>query len=250
MRSSVLAAASAVLLAITLGGCASTTTTEPTTPPSSAPTATTDPSGAPSADPSADPSAAPTKPEAAGTCAYTPNGREAAREVMLPPATPTVIGEVTAVMKTSIGDLTLTLDADKAPCAVNSFVSLAEQGYFDDTICHRLTNQGIYVLQCGDPSATGRGGPGYSFNDELDPAEEYPTGSLAMANSGPNTNGSQFFMVYQGAPGALAPNYTPFGSFDQASIDLITTVAKDGLAADGVAPKTEVKITSVEIAQP
>lgn len=218
MRSSRLAAiAASLVLALTLGGCA-------TTPAS-------DPAG--------------NAPD--GTCEYTSSAGAAAKAADLPPATPSVSGEVAVTIATSAGDLNLTLDADKAPCAVNSFVSLAEQGYFDGTTCHRLTTQGIYVLQCGDPSATGSGGPGYSFADELDPNETYPAGTLAMANAGPNTNGSQFFLVYQDAPGALAPAYTPFGTFDDASLQIIQDVAKDGLADDQVAPKTPVDIGTVTV---
>jgi len=92
-------------------------------------------------------------------CAYAeaPGG---VREVDAPPADPTVSGEIAATLQTSAGDIALALDADRTPCTVGSFVSLAEQGYFDGSTCHRLTVEGIFVLQCGDPSATGRGGPG------------------------------------------------------------------------------------------
>ena len=96
-------------------------------------------------------------------------------------------------------------------------MSLAEQGYFDDTTCHRLTTQGIFVLQCGDPTATGGGGPGYSFEDELDGAEKYPAGTIAMANAGPDTNGSQFFLVYEDTE--LPPSYTTFGTIDDAGLE-------------------------------
>lgn len=174
----------------------------------------------------------------------------AAKEgIQLPPSEPTVSGEVSATVTTSVGDLALTLDADAAPCAVNSFVSLAEQGYFDDTTCHRLTVTGIYVLQCGDPSATGRGGPGYSFADELTGSEQYEAGTLAMANAGPNTNGSQFFMVYESAPGALGASYTSFGTFDEASLTILRNVAATGVAADGMTPVTAVNIESVTVSR-
>jgi peptidyl-prolyl cis-trans isomerase B (cyclophilin B) len=126
-------------------------------------------------------------------------------------------------------------------------VSLADQGYFDDTQCHRMTTEGIYVLQCGDPTASGRGGPGYSFADELSGEETYGAGTLAMANAGPNTNGSQFFIVYDETP--LSPDYTVFGSVDDATVDLIQGVADDGTddqngPGDG-APLTPVEISSV-----
>ncbi len=116
--------------------------------------------------------------------------------------------EVTATIATSCGDIVVGLDAETAPMAVNSFVFLARQGYFDGTVSHRIVPG--FVFQAGDPTATGRGGPGYRFEDELPPADfTYERGMLAMANSGPNTNGSQFFIVFQDAQ--LPPNFTVFG---------------------------------------
>src|SRR5699024_6566030 len=143
---------------------------------------------------------------AAGTCSYPTGSQPAAEDVEVPPQTPQATGEVEAAIATSVGDLTVTLDAEGAPCTVNSFLSLAGQEYFDDTDCHRLTTEGIFVLQCGDPTGTGSGGPGYSFADELDGSETYPAGTLAMANAGPDTNGSQFFVVYDDSP--LPADYT------------------------------------------
>ncbi len=106
-----------------------------------------------------------------------------------------------ATIATSVGTLEATLDADKAPCTVNSFVSLAKQGFFDNTPCHRLTTAGIYVLQCGDPTGTGTGGPGYTIPDEFSTTDTYGPGTLAMANTGqPNSGGSQFFIVYKNTP--------------------------------------------------
>ena len=182
-----------------------------------------------------------------GSCTYTPDGTSSDADA--PPAEPSVSGTVTATVKTSVGDLTFDLDADRTPCTVNSFVSLAEQGYFDGTTCHRLTTSGIFVLQCGDPTGTGAGGPGYSFEDELDGTETYGTGTLAMANAGPNTNGSQFFIVYKDSP--LPPAYTVFGHVDDASVGIVQDVAKDGTdnangQGDG-APNTPVDIDSVTV---
>ena len=125
-------------------------------------------------------------------------------------------------MATSVGDLTATLDADTTPCTVGSFVSLAEQGYFDGTSCHRLTTQGIYVLQCGDPTGTGTGGPGYSFADELSGKEKYPAGTLAMANAGPNTNGSQFFITHGPQP-HLDGRHSVFGKV-RAGQDVVNAI--------------------------
>ena len=139
----------------------------------------------------------------------------------------------------------MTLDAEGAPCTVNSFLSLAEQEYFDDTDCHRLTTEGIFVLQCGDPTGTGSGGPGYSFADELDGSETYPAGTLAMANAGPDTNGSQFFVVYDDS--SLPADYTVFGALDEASTKTVADIAEKGTdsgASDG-APKEKVTIESV-----
>ena len=98
----------------------------------------------------------------------------------------------------------------QAPCTTFSFRFLAQRHYFDRTHCHRLTLQGIFVLQCGDPTGTGSGGPGYSFNDENLTGATYPAGTVAMANAGPNTNGSQFFFVWKDT--SLPPLYTPFAT--------------------------------------
>ncbi|WP_435747980.1 peptidylprolyl isomerase [Nocardioides sp. SYSU DS0663] len=183
------------------------------------------------------------------SCTYTEAG-EAAREVELPPSAATVSGTVEATLETNIGDIGLELDADAAPCTVSSFVSLAEQDYFDDTTCHRLTttDSGISVLQCGDPSATGMGGPGYTVPDEIAGDEAYPEGTLAMANTGaPDSGGSQFFIVYGKTP--LPAAYTVFGTVDQAGLEAIKEAAEAGTGPDGVAPKNPVDIEAVTIAE-
>jgi peptidyl-prolyl cis-trans isomerase B (cyclophilin B) len=184
------------------------------------------------------------------TCDYpVDNQIPAAREVDAPPSKPTVGGDVPATLSTSLGDLEITLDAAGAPCTVNSFVSLATQGYFDDSPCHRLTTldeSGIAVLQCGDPSGTGGSGPGYSFADETTGDEKYGPGVLAMANRGPDTNGSQFFIVYDDSP--LNPDYTVFGTVDDDSLKRIQDLAAKGTVAGpgGVtAPAEKVTIKSV-----
>jgi peptidyl-prolyl cis-trans isomerase B (cyclophilin B) len=110
---------------------------------------------------------------------------------------------------TTQGVITVRMLTTKAPCTTYSFRFLASQGYYNFTHCHRLTTQGIYVLQCGDPTGTGSGGPGYEFNDENLAGATYPAGTVAMANAGPNTNGSQFFFTWKNT--TLAPDYTPFG---------------------------------------
>jgi peptidyl-prolyl cis-trans isomerase B (cyclophilin B) len=111
---------------------------------------------------------------------------------------------------TTQGVITVKMLTSQAPCTTFSFRFLASKGYFNATHCHRLTTEGIYVLQCGDPTGTGSGGPGYEFNDENLAGATYPAGTLAMANAGPDTNGSQFFFTWKNT--TLSPDYTPFGT--------------------------------------
>ncbi|MDF1490111.1 peptidylprolyl isomerase [Tessaracoccus caeni] len=183
----------------------------------------------------------------AGECAY-PAESEPARPVD-PPSTTNVAnkGEVTATLHMTAGDVTLTLDRAQAPCTVNSFVSLIEQGFYDDTVCHRLVDTRIFILQCGDPTATGTGGPGYTIPDEVTPELTYPRGTLAMAKrQQPNTGGSQFFLVWDDTD--LPPEYTVFGAIDDAGLDVIGGIAAQGVdAADGMSPIAEAKITSVSL---
>lgn len=200
-----------------------------------------------SGDDDSDTTAKDTSPTSGVSCDYEQDGQPPAKEVDPPSGTATETGEVTATMTTSAGDLGLTLDADATPCTVHSFVSLAEQGYFDDTPCHRLTTSGIHVLQCGDPSGSGMGGPGYSYADELTGSEQYPAGTLAMANAGPDTNGSQFFVVY--GETQLDPDYTVFGTIDDAGLAVVEEIAAAGTADGGPdgAPVEPVTIESVTI---
>jgi peptidyl-prolyl cis-trans isomerase B (cyclophilin B) len=149
-----------------------------------------------------------------------------------------------AVVTTNKGSYTATLDAVKAPKTVNNFVVLARYHYFDINTCHRIIPD--FVVQCGDPTATGRGGPGYSFADELPKAGEYKVGSLAMANSGPNTNGSQFFLITGKAGAALDPKYSHFGQVDAGQDAIIKTLDAAGTPA-GVPTKELIYIEKVEI---
>jgi len=147
-----------------------------------------------------------------------------------PPAVAAYSGKVKATIKTNLGDIGLELDADKAPCATNSFAFLAGKKFFDKTKCHRLTtSDSLKVLQCGDPTGTGLGGPGYSFADENTKGAKYTKGVLAMANSGPDTNGSQFFIVYDDSE--LPPSYTIFGKITS-GMEVVEKVAKAGVAAE------------------
>ena len=178
------------------------------------------------------------------SCDYVVGG-PAAREVDPPPEQVSVADEEPVSIETTQGTIGATLDGADAPCTVGSFLSLADQGYFDGTPCHRLTTSGIFVLQCGDPTGTGTGGPGYSFADELTGEETYPAGTLAMANAGPDTNGSQFFVVYEDTD--LPPSYTVFGTIDEEGLATVQQVAEAGVeggAPDGP-PATPVEITAV-----
>jgi len=193
--------------------------------------------------PSATPS--PTSSGTATTCTYTPSP-PASRKVGLPPAKPDLMAAYQATIKTNRGDIVINLLNSKAPCTVNSFVHLASKSYFSNTNCHRLVTSGIFVLQCGDPTGTGSGGPGYRFADENLAGATYPAATVAMANAGPGTNGSQFFLVYKNTK--LQPNYTPFGTI-VAGLNVIQKVAAagtDSKTGDGH-PKEKVVIESVTI---
>lgn len=184
-------------------------------------------------------------------CDYAEDGQEPARQVDLPPSQPALTGDVTATIETTAGDLPVTLDAGHAPCTVNSFVSLAEQDFYDDTPCPRLaTSPGFVLLQCGDPTGTGAGGPGYTVPDEYDTDESYPAGTLAMANTGaPDSGGSQFFICIEDTE--LDPAYTAFGSVDPEALKALEKVAAAGddgsHPAGGGKPKIKVDITEVSV---
>lgn len=195
-----------------------------------------------SVSPSVSPSPTPTGPVT--SCTYAPSP-PASRNVGVPPAKPDLKANYEATIKTNRGDIVIKLLNSKAPCTVNSFVYLASKDFFSNTQCHRLTTSGIFVLQCGDPTGTGSGGPGYKFNDENLTGATYPTATVAMANSGANTNGSQFFLVYKNT--SLPPSYTPFGTIT-AGLNVIQKVAKAGTTSgsDGH-PKEKVVIESVSI---
>jgi len=181
----------------------------------------------------------------------------AARDVGIPTFISTVAEKTyTVTMQTNRGTIVFTADGKAAPYTVYSFVYLAEKDYFNATKCHRLTTEGIFVLQCGDPTGTGSGGPGYEFQDEnltslgtpVNSSVTYPAGEVAMANAGPGTNGSQFFLVYKNTP--LAPSYTPFGQITQ-GLNLIQQVAAAGTnnannQGDG-APNDPVELEKVTV---
>ncbi|GAA2776432.1 peptidylprolyl isomerase [Mycolicibacterium pallens] len=193
-------------------------------------------------------------------CQYPASPEPASKKVDAPHSgkVPTNPATVSASMSTNQGNLGLVLDNAKAPCTVNSFASLAQKGYFNDTPCHRLTTSpSLSVLQCGDPTGSGTGGPGYQFANEYptdqyppnDPALQqpvvYPRGTLAMANAGPGTNGSQFFLVYKDSQ--LPPNYTAFGTIDATGLATLDKIAAAGVAGGGQdgKPATDVRIKSI-----
>ena len=197
-------------------------------------------------------------------CTYpATSGQPAAKPNTAPPATGvSTEGTVDVTMDTTQGAIGLTLNKALAPCTVNSFVSLTKQGFFDNTPCPRLVSSGIFVLQCGDPTGKGTGGPGYGFANEFptdqyatDPAVKqtpatYPRGTIAMAHSAqPNSNGSQFFLLYKDSP--LPPDYTIFGTIDEPGLAVIEKVAAGGddgsNQAGGGAPKIAVTITSMKV---
>jgi len=224
-------------------------------------------SKSPSATPSATTPSATTVAEPAHHCTYTKSGT-ATRAVSLPSATPDYTASYTATITTNLGKIAVNLENSKATCSVNSFVHLAEAGYFDNTQCHRLVTSVIYVLQCGDPYATastkltcgstskiGTGTPGYEFASENLTDAKYPAGTVAMANEGSaDTNGSQFFIVYKDSSSGLGASYTPFGTVSS-GLGIVQNVAKDGYScqytvsgqSEGGAPKEKVIIDSVTV---
>ena len=171
------------------------------------------------------PAAAAAAPDPANPCGFVP-AIPADKFKGIPAFDPVKAAEpYSVVLHTSQGDITIKALTAAAPCTAFSFRYLAEKGYYQGTHCHRLTTQRIYVLQCGDPTGTGSGGPGYSFNDENLTNATYPAGTVAMANAGPNTNGSQFFFTWQDTK--LHPNYTPFGVVTK-GLDVLQRIAAAG----------------------
>ena len=208
------------------------------------------PAATPSATASPTPSPTPsTVAEPATHCTYLANP-PAARPVTFPPATPDYKATYQATIKTNRGPIVIDLLNSKATCTVNSFVHLATADFYSNTPCPRLTTSGFYILQCGDPTGKGTGGPGYEFASENLTGATYTAGTLAMANSGAlDSNGSQFFLVYQNS--SLPPSYTPFGKI-VSGLNILQDVGKRGYgpplnSAGGGAPKESVEIESVTI---
>ena len=224
----------------------SSTASTSATPAPNAPNVPNAPTASPSASsaPTSASTAAPTTVSSVN-CTYTRSSGGSEKFTGLPPAKATP-GTKTATVVTNRGTIVAQLYAT-APCTVNSFAFLASKSYFDGTKCHRLLNApGFTALQCGDPSATGSGGPGYAFADENLTGATYPRGTLAMANAGAGTNGSQFFFVFKDSQ--FSPNYTPFGKV-VSGLDVLDAIAAEGTdngQSDG-APKKTVTLSSVRI---
>jgi peptidyl-prolyl cis-trans isomerase B (cyclophilin B) len=200
-------------------------------------------------------------------CTYRDSGQPPAKPVDPPPGNPPKSASTEVILATDRGDVKISLDSDKAPCAANSFLSLAKQGFFDDTECHRLVVGGknaLNVLQCGDPTGSGTGGPGYQFDEELvdqDPRLQpcygqtnpasgkefctYTAGTVAMAKgNAPGTSGSQFFLVFQDS--ILDAAYTVLGRMSAAGLKVVQSIAAKGVEPGSETPKQPVTIASVK----
>jgi peptidyl-prolyl cis-trans isomerase B (cyclophilin B) len=208
--------------------------------------------------------------EPAQHCGYTSASAGSVVKSSLPTASPDYKAAYTASINTNLGPITIDLANSKATCTVNSFVHLASDNFWNNSQCHRMSNSdGLYMLQCGDPTAKasqklscssstlGTGGPGYEFASENLPtagssgSATYKAGTVAMANSGGATNGSQFFLVFKDT--TLGPDYTPFGTITS-GLDILQNVAKAGTSctfagAGGGVPKDKVVIDSVSISK-
>lgn len=177
-----------------------------------------------------------------------PEGGAQVRATSFEQAPPMCIDEAktyTATMTTDAGEVTIELDAKQAPETVNNFVVLARYKYYDGLTFHRVIKD--FMAQGGDPSGDGSGGPGYTFDDELPKRGDYEIGSVAMANAGENTNGSQFFIITGDAGVQLPPSYSLFGTVTT-GMDAVEKIEADGSAGDG-APATVYTIESVTIAE-
>lgn len=245
----VLVVVGGVAFSVTKFGSNGTTSAAATASPS--PSTTPLPTRNPPAKPKRDPK------KTSGPCGYAETATTLASaytfdEGLPPDPNPTPhTGTITVTMETGQGNIDLRLNQAAAPCAVQSFVFLRDKGFFQDTACHRLTTSGIFVLQCGDPTGTGQGGPTYQFKDENLSKAAYTKGVIAMANSGPNTNGSQFFIIYKDST-SLPKKYTVIGTVSS-GLDVVQKIANGGDddstgPGDGH-PNTDVIIKSINRSQ-
>ncbi len=188
-------------------------------------------------------------------CTYLPDKiAPAPKAATPPPEGPTTSrGQVRATLDTTAGSIDLLLDRALAPCTVANFLTLARQGFYLGTSCHRLsTAAALEMLQCGDPVGDGTGGPGYTIPDETFPELTYRRGTLAMAKTAaPNSGGSQFFMIYGDA--TLDPDFTVFGTIGAAGLETLDRVAAGGIDPNAVGvdgsgrPKIPVRFTRVDV---
>jgi peptidyl-prolyl cis-trans isomerase B (cyclophilin B) len=197
------------------------------------------------------------QPQTSGPCGYTQTTAPATKDVGFPPdPSPTPTTDRTMSLTTSEGAITMSLDATLAPCTVQSIAYLAGKGFYDNTHCFRLVTSGIYVLQCGDPANDGSGGPGYEVKDENLAKVDYSVvGTVAMANAGAGTDGSQFFIIYKDSSTGLGKDYTEIGHITT-GMDVIQKVAAGGetdasstAPGDGT-PKITLTFTTVTVAPP
>ncbi len=235
------AAGLAVVALLALSACGDS---DDATPQTAAPEATDDEPTSAATDSASDTTADGTGDEVPAECPPVEGVTEPVQQFdSPPPMCIDVDATYQAVVDTNLGEFTIDLDAQAAPETTNNFVFLARNKYFDDTICHRIIPG--FVVQCGDPTATGTGNPGYRFADELPQAGEYQIGSIAMANSGPDTNGSQFFIITGDDGASLPPLYSLFGQvgsgFDETVVEMEAAGTLEGI------PAAEVRINTVTI---
>jgi len=182
-------------------------------------------------------------------CAATTAVGHQPKVIPTPKVTRTYINK-TFTLVTNCGNIVIAADGKDAPVTVQVMQALATAGYFNNSLCHRLTTAGLYVLQCGDPTASGSGGPAFTYGNENLPAaaaNNYPAGIVAMANTGqPNSNGSQFFLVYQNT--TLAPGYTRWGTIIK-GLNIVQAIATQGVAGGGSdgTPAEKIAIESVSV---
>jgi peptidyl-prolyl cis-trans isomerase B (cyclophilin B) len=192
--------------------------------------------------------AAPTKKPAPVICKPT-NAKAHTVKNITPPEVKPPFKNRTFTFTTNCGDIVIQANGKGAPITVTALAALANGGFYNKTFCHRLVTDEIYVLQCGDPTGTGRGGPNFTYRDEnLPQAVEanYPAGTVAMANNGANTNGSQFFIVYEDT--SMNPNYTIWGRVIK-GLEIVRAIAKEGVV-DGTSvgmPKQMIAIEKVRV---
>lgn len=230
MKRGIIFAAIALVLAGGLAACSST----PTATRASIPTPILSDTPTPVPTLSQTPAAAPTATTLTGGVVCQPTSAVGHTPIVITPPTKMDAGRIGKfTLITNCGTIVIETDGVKAPVTLTALTALAKAKYFDGSLCHRLTTQGLFVIQCGDPTATGTGGPGFSFKDENLPknvVNNYPAGTVAMANSGPSTNGSQFFLVY--ADTTLSPAYTIWGKITQ-GLNIVKAVAAVGVAGGG-----------------